>query len=108
MKTLIPLALVFLALYQAAESVVVQEGEFSFPLEDVKKLKDFLDSDATMKQNRVALGNPKAMCTQPGFPQELQPVCQSKDANASLLRLALVTFQMDSCEICAYVACTGC
>lgn len=70
--------------------VVIQEGEFSFPLEDVKKLKDFLDSDATMKQNRVALGNPKAMCTQPGFPQELQPVCQSKDANASLLRLGKI------------------
>ncbi|KAL2104181.1 hypothetical protein ACEWY4_001049 [Coilia grayii] len=108
MKTLMLLALVLMVFYQPAENVIVKEGEFSFPLEVVKKLKDFLDNDPTVTHNRVGLRYAKAMCMYPGFPQELKPVCQSKDANAALLRLALVTFQMDACEVCAFVACTGC
>ncbi|XP_012676247.1 guanylin-like [Clupea harengus] len=109
MKTLIPLALALVLFYQPAENVVIKEGEFSFPLEAVKKLKGFLDQEPTFKQNaRSGLSNAAAMCSNPGFPEEFKPVCQSKNARASLTRLALVTTRMDVCEVCAYVACTGC
>ncbi|XP_062396328.1 guanylin-like [Sardina pilchardus] len=109
MKTLLIFALVLMAFYQPAENVTVEEGEFSFPLEMVKKLKDFLDQEPAVKQNsRIGLINTATMCNHPGFPEEFKPLCQSKNAKASLTRLAMITSRMDACEICAYVACTGC
>ncbi|XP_041952637.1 guanylin-like isoform X2 [Alosa alosa] len=88
MKTFIPFALVLMAFYQPAENVIVKEGGFSFPLEVVKKLKDFLDQEPAVKQkSRIGLINTATMCNSPGFPEEFKPLCQSKDAKASLTRL---------------------
>lgn len=54
----------------------------------MKKLQDFLDQDPAVKLHaRIGLVNAAAMCNNPGFPKEFQPMCQSKNAQASLTRL---------------------
>ncbi|XP_071388114.1 guanylin-like [Centroberyx affinis] len=108
MKTMLPtIALLILALGLASEAVQVQEGEFSFSLEAVRKLQELTaSSSATGKQNPRLRTSSVSVCADPALPEEFLPLCQQKGASLSLSRLAFVP--MDVCEICAFAACTGC
>ncbi|XP_029908078.1 guanylin-like [Myripristis murdjan] len=102
MKTMLStIALVILAVSLATEAVQVQEGEFSFSLEAVRKLQEL-----TGKQNPRLRSSAVSVCADPTLPQEILPLCQQKGANMALSRLAMVP--LDVCEICAFAACTGC
>ncbi|KAM4613828.1 guanylin-like [Polymixia lowei] len=107
MKTaLSTVALLVLALSFVSEAVQVQEGEFSFSLEAVRKLQELTDRSRTDKQNPRLRTGAVSVCADPGLPQEFLPLCEQRGATMSLSRLAMVP--LDVCEICAFAACTGC
>ncbi|KAM3878407.1 guanylin-like [Diretmus argenteus] len=108
MKTMLStIALLILALGLASEAVQVQEGEFSFSLEAVRKLQELTGSSSvTGKQNPRLRTSTVSVCADPALPQEFLPLCVQKGSTMSLSRLAMVP--LDVCEICAFAACTGC
>lgn len=90
--------------------VVWQEGDFTFSLESVMKLGDLLGStNKTAKKSfDMATIDSVAVCADPSLPVEFQPLCQSKEAGTAISRLAKISANYDTCEICAFAACTGC
>ncbi|XP_072553158.1 guanylin-like [Salminus brasiliensis] len=109
MKTLLLTVLLILAVSLTSDAVNVQEGQFSFQLESVKRLLALMAKDAPATQsNRRAAISAVAVCDNPDLPEEFQPLCRSKNARASFSRLARLASRIGVCEICAYAACTGC
>ncbi|KAM4581992.1 guanylin [Fundulus diaphanus] len=105
--TLAAVALLVLALGLTSEAVQVEENGLSFSLEAVKMLQELSESRAMTGQlNPRFRASPVSLCAEPMLPQELLPLCKQTGGSASLVRLAAVP--MDVCEICAFVACTGC
>ncbi|XP_001497636.1 guanylate cyclase activator 2B [Equus przewalskii] len=99
------IAVVFLVLLQSTQSVYIQYQGFQVQLESVKKLSD-LEGQRVPNPHLRAQGLEPSVCLHPDLPQDLQPVCASKDA-ASIFK-ALRTIANDDCELCVNVACTGC
>ncbi|XP_037673384.1 guanylin isoform X2 [Choloepus didactylus] len=96
-----------------AGGVTVQDGDFSFDLESVKKLKDLQELEESRIQNLMnvePLTGPVApsLCSHPKFPEELKPVCKEPNAQEILQRLEAIAASPSTCEICAYAACAGC
>ncbi|XP_004646003.1 guanylin [Octodon degus] len=90
-----------------AGAVTVQDGDFSFPLESVKKLKDLPKvPEPRIQGHRKFVAPP--LCSNPGFPEELRPVCSQPNAEDILHRLEVIAQDPSTCEICAYAACAGC
>ncbi|XP_045402414.1 guanylin [Lemur catta] len=89
-----------------AEGVTVQDGEFSFSLESVKKLKGLREP----QELRITPGQSVApvLCSNPEFPEELQPLCEEPNAQEILERMEAIAADPSTCEICAYAACAGC
>lgn len=63
-----------------------QDGEFSFSLESVKKLKKLQEPRIW---NHRQLDGPvdSTLCSHPKFPEELKPLCKKPDAQEILQRL---------------------
>merc|ERR1712168_455017 len=99
---IITLSLLLVASCQVSSAVTVTEGEYTFSLESVKELGALMKSKA-VKQNLA-----RDVRANPALPKDFIPICQNKDAGLSLTRLAFVAVNADSCEICEFVACTGC
>ncbi|XP_042540365.1 guanylin [Dipodomys spectabilis] len=97
-----------------AGSVTVKDGEFSFPLESVKKLKDLEELPEPRLGSRrkllPMLREPVAprLCSYANFPEALRPLCKEPNAEQILQRLEAIAYDPGMCEICAYAACTGC
>ncbi|XP_004371934.1 guanylin [Trichechus manatus latirostris] len=96
-----------------ADGVTVQDGDFSFPLESVKKLKDLQGlQDPWIGKDRKARSASRSvvpvLCSYPEFPKELEPVCKEPNAQEILQRLEAIAQEPSMCEICAYAACAGC
>ncbi|XP_003415582.1 guanylin [Loxodonta africana] len=96
-----------------ADGVTVQDGDFSFPLESVKKLKDLQELQkpriGNHRKARLAAGpEVPILCSNPEFPEELQPICKEPNAQEILQRLEAIAQDPSICEICAYAACAGC
>ncbi|KAJ8391184.1 hypothetical protein AAFF_G00096130 [Aldrovandia affinis] len=109
MKMLLSITALLVVLCLVTEAVQVKEGDFSFPLESVKKLKHLMGVDTEVKHSpRLAKTSTAAICADPDLPTEFLTLCQSKGAAMSLSRLGLLAARADLCEICAYAACTGC
>ncbi|XP_057562926.1 guanylin [Hippopotamus amphibius kiboko] len=106
MNTFLLSALCLLGAWAAlAGGVTVKDGEFSFPLESVKKLK-------ALQEPRIPR-NPSGslvpiLCSSPEFPEELKPLCKEPNAHEILERLEAIAEDPSTCEICAYAACAGC
>ncbi|XP_004591577.2 guanylin [Ochotona princeps] len=97
------------------EGVTVQDGQLSFPLEAVKKLRDLppvpqarLVSLRQKLAPRLRESTVSKVCRNPNFPEELKPVCKEPNADQILQRLEAIAEDVGTCEICAYAACTGC
>ncbi|KAM5161702.1 guanylin [Callospermophilus lateralis] len=97
-----------------AGAVTVQDGDFSFSLESVKKLKDLWDLPepkiGNFRKLVPTLGKPVApvICSYKAFPEELKPVCKEPNAEEILQRLEAIAEDPSTCEICAFAACAGC
>ncbi|XP_075395493.1 guanylin [Tenrec ecaudatus] len=100
-----------------ASGVIVQDGDFSFPLESVKKLKglqEFPPSGGGHHRKAIMLAEGMAepgvpiLCSHPGFPKELRPLCKEPNAHEILQRLVAIAEDPSTCELCAYAACAGC
>ncbi|XP_038233079.1 guanylin-like [Dermochelys coriacea] len=103
-----PVTVMLLILVPSSQPVYVQEGEFSFPLEAVKKLKELLAVDTTASLRMMARTNFISVCANLELPKEFQPICQREDAPIIFNRLNVAVQDMDICEICSNAACTGC
>ncbi|XP_034359821.1 guanylin [Arvicanthis niloticus] len=102
------------ALAVLVEGVTVQDGDLSFPLESVKKLKGLREVQeprlVSHKKFAPRLPEPVArqLCSLSAFPEALRPVCEKPNAEEILQRLEAIAQDPNTCEICAYAACTGC
>lgn len=63
-----------------------QDGDFSFSLESVKKLKDLQEAPESKVQGRRKFVAPP-LCSFSGFPEELRPVCKEPNSQDILNRL---------------------
>ncbi|XP_076993211.1 guanylin [Tamandua tetradactyla] len=96
-----------------AGAVTVQDGDFSFDLESVKKLKDLREvkepriESLTGVESVTGLKAP-SLCSHLKFPEELKPICKKPNAQEILQRLEAIAENPSMCEICAYAACAGC
>ncbi|XP_028303227.1 guanylin-like [Gouania willdenowi] len=108
MKTALgTVALLVLAVGWISEAVQVEENGFSFSLEAVRTLQQLTESNLAMAQASPRFRpSSYTLCADPRLPQEFLPLCQRREASASLARLALVP--LDVCEICSFAACGGC
>ncbi|XP_044130847.1 guanylin-like [Bufo gargarizans] len=99
-----------LALIHFSAAVIVKVGDFTFPLETVKKLKEVVDN-GKVGDDRAQGDDIKPydlICGNHAVP-ELQDLCDQPDLITQALRgLALVADKMDACEVCAFAACSGC
>lgn len=69
-------------------SVFIQEGEFSFSLESVKKLWEILaNGEAAKKTNLLSAFSAVSVCRNPLLPEEFQPLCQSENVQVHFSRL---------------------
>ncbi|CAJ1055194.1 guanylin-like [Xyrichtys novacula] len=110
MKTLVCLSIFLTVFLQLSSTVTVTEGDFQFSLESVKALGALMNgvgSSADQKLQAMVV-KAAAVCSHPDLPEDFKPLCLRKDAGESLARLADVASNADVCEICQYVACTGC
>ncbi|XP_069771427.1 guanylin-like isoform X2 [Narcine bancroftii] len=105
----VPLSLVLAlsSLSSILANVMVQDGDYKFPLNDVKQLWDLINHLAEgVSDKDSTISTP--LCSSTGLPQVFQPVCDSKDADHVFLRLERIAVRSDECEICVHPACTGC
>ncbi|XP_068923970.1 guanylin [Petaurus breviceps papuanus] len=105
MNTLLLSALCLCGLATLVGSVTVQDGDFFYPLESVKKLKDLQESGM---RSRMAQGYGVYLCEDPDFPKDLKSICTRPDAAQVFQRLGAIADDWHTCEICAYAACAGC
>ncbi|XP_075705026.1 guanylin-like [Rhinoderma darwinii] len=101
-----------LALTHLSAGVIVKVGDFTFPLETVKKMKEVVDGSMSTEHHvqRDDIRSYKDLCSNSALP-ELRDLCQTDQSNlmAETLRaLGHVADRLDECEICAFAACTGC
>uniref|UniRef100_A0A8C6GW22 Guanylin n=1 Tax=Mus spicilegus TaxID=10103 RepID=A0A8C6GW22_MUSSI len=92
-----------------------QDGDLSFPLESVKKLKDLrevqeprLVSHKKFAPRLLQPVAPQLCSSHSALPEALRPVCEKPNAEEILQRLEAIAQDPNTCEICAYAACTGC
>lgn len=70
--------------------VIVQDGDFSFSLESVKKLKDLQElQEPRIPRNPVGPITSN-LCSLPTFPEELKPLCKEPNAQEILDRLGAI------------------
>ncbi|XP_039094555.1 guanylate cyclase activator 2B [Hyaena hyaena] len=94
-----------LVLLQGTQSVYIQYQGFQVQLESVKRLSDLEEQRLPNPHLQTQRLVPPA-CHHPALPQDLQPICASKEADSVFQ--ALRTIANDDCELCVNVACTGC
>ncbi|XP_029332680.1 guanylin isoform X2 [Mus caroli] len=92
-----------------------EDGDLSFPLESVKKLKDLrevqeprLVSHKMFAPRLLQPVAPQLCSSHSALPEALRPVCKKPNAEEILQRLEAIAQDPNTCEICAYAACTGC
>uniref|UniRef100_UPI0037E884FF guanylin-like n=1 Tax=Semicossyphus pulcher TaxID=241346 RepID=UPI0037E884FF len=110
MKTIICVSACLAVLFQLSSAVTVTEGDLQFSLESVKALGALMKGDDASAERELRLVESKAaaVCSHPHLPEDIKPLCLRDDAAASLARLAVIASNADACEICKFVACTGC
>ncbi|XP_073457539.1 guanylin-like [Aquarana catesbeiana] len=102
MKSYVWLFLLLLSL-PGSPAKKIQVGKFTFLVESVLKLKDFLEEEE--KDPIVATSE---ACRDPRLPEEFIPVCEEADAPDIFMKLIEALNNFDECEICANPACPGC
>ncbi|XP_069098585.1 guanylin-like [Pleurodeles waltl] len=100
MKALVTTAAIILLLANMCRGVTVQVGGLSFPLDEVKELKNLLNSSLRMSPRSHA-----AWCH--SLPGKFKAACVSNPGDTYAV-LTQVARHPDKCEICAYAACFGC
>ncbi|KAJ7306484.1 hypothetical protein JRQ81_009839 [Phrynocephalus forsythii] len=94
------------ALLVLSDGVTVTVDDFSISLESVKQLKRLLDAEP--RNPRFRSSRAVSVCTNPQLPAEIVPLCSSPKAPSLIRSLESIARDATICEICAYVACSGC
>ncbi|XP_060115096.1 guanylin [Heteronotia binoei] len=103
MNAFLTVSLCLCALAVVTDGVTVKVGDFQFPLETVKKLKD-LSSAPSAQRSRSGI----SLCDHPKLPTEFLTICASPKSRPLLADLELIARDSEVCEICANIACSGC
>ncbi|XP_071304907.1 guanylin [Agelaius tricolor] len=96
-----------LVLVHISQAVYVQDGDFKFPLESVKKLKELMEGNKHINPRMMVPMGSYSPCQEKHLPEVFRPVCKREDAPMIFRRLILAA-EDDLCEICANAACAGC
>ncbi|XP_073457155.1 guanylin-like [Aquarana catesbeiana] len=99
--------LCLLVFLYVADSVIVEVGDHTFPLESVKKYKDILYKSQNVKSDENKIHG-MSMCKNPGLPKEFQELCQTGDHQLVmkiLTEISKICANIDECELCAHPAC---
>ncbi|KAM7139067.1 guanylin [Macrochelys suwanniensis] len=107
MKALLTAVLCLCTLAAFSDCVTVQVRKFSFSLESVKKLKDFMDSTVT-RNPQLPSARSVSLCANPDLPKEFESLCATQDADQIFEDLKPIARSPELCEICAFAACAGC
>ncbi|XP_018097325.1 guanylin-like [Xenopus laevis] len=102
---------VLVLLIPCATCVIVKDGDFTFNLEDVKKLKEVLDQELDPEsrvQKEISKSSVEKVCTNPNLPDVFERVCVSSEARDVFYRLEQIAAEPDVCDVCAFAACSGC
>ncbi|KAG8430164.1 hypothetical protein GDO86_018339 [Hymenochirus boettgeri] len=83
-----------------------KDGDFTFTLDDVKKLKELLDQENQVRSRGVS--NVGRICEDPNVPAVFKPLCATSHAPEVIHRLEQIALESDVCEVCALAACSGC
>ncbi|XP_042687401.1 guanylin-like [Centrocercus urophasianus] len=100
--------LALLLLVHSSQAVYVRDGDLTFSLESVKKLKELMDENRVINPRMVVYKAGYSLCEDKDLPEVFQPVCKRKDAPMIFERLYLIAGEADLCEICANAACSDC
>ncbi|XP_044308228.1 guanylin-like [Varanus komodoensis] len=106
MNTCVAVTLCLCALACLSDGVSVKVGDYSFPLELVKQLKNLQGASAMHPRMRSSTSVP--VCSHPKLPAEFAPLCASPGAESLIRELSDIAGDPETCEICANVACSGC
>ncbi|KAM9115741.1 guanylin [Pangshura tecta] len=107
MKALPAAVLCLCTLAAFSDCVTVQVGKFSFPLESVKKLKNFVDDSVNGNPLPLSVRS-TSLCANPDIQKEFLDLCATPDADQIFEELKPIARSPELCEICAYAACAGC
>ncbi|KAM6977936.1 guanylin-like [Aplochiton taeniatus] len=94
---------------QLTNPVLVTDGKYTFTLDAVQELAQLMGgANAAGNHNpRFVRAGAMTACANLSLPADFKPVCQAQDWT-TLTRLAFVGANPYECEICTFVACTGC
>ncbi|XP_055515007.1 guanylin-like [Leucoraja erinacea] len=107
MKTAFSLIVAISCLSGILTNVMVQDGNYTFPLKDVKQLWTLMNT-LPNDDPAVVNGSSHSLCLSSNLPKVFQTVCLSTDAAQVLHRLEKMAVKSDDCEICVHPACTDC
>ncbi|KAE8600075.1 hypothetical protein XENTR_v10013052 [Xenopus tropicalis] len=98
-------------LIHCTNCVIVQDGDFTFSLEEVLKLKEVLDQKSVPEsrvKREISQSAVQQACANPELPRAFLPVCANPDAQGVFYRLERIASEPDVCDVCAFAACSGC
>ncbi|XP_053546891.1 guanylin-like [Bombina bombina] len=101
------ISLLVLVWWEVSQAVYVKDGNSSFQLEAVKKLKQLHEMVRTRSPHLV-ISSSDVICTQNDLPAEFREVCNQGEAPQVFPRLMQAIEELDLCEICFSKACAGC
>ncbi|XP_078281504.1 guanylin-like [Rhinoraja longicauda] len=107
MKTAFSLILAISCLSGILANVMVQDGNYTFPLKDVRQLWALMN---TLPNDYPAVDNfsSHGPCLSSNLSEVFHTVCLSTDAAQVFDRLEKMAVSSDDCEICVHPACTDC
>ncbi|XP_054857005.1 guanylin [Eublepharis macularius] len=103
MNPFLTVSLCLCALAVLSDGVTVKVGDYSFPLESVKKLKE-LSAEPAARSSHNAIN----LCNSPKLTEEFHSICASPKSGPLLRKLGAIAENIEICEICANIACSGC
>ncbi|XP_078281423.1 guanylin-like [Rhinoraja longicauda] len=97
----------FILLSSSLAGIVIQIGEFKFPVQDVIQLKPLMENNTTKSQFSLYT-SVMELCGNADLPHNFKAICTKNDAPHIFDTLNRIATYPYPCMICSYGFCTGC